>query len=83
MFISEANYSNMKLFLTGYLLGLEDSMGINFNKDFSDWLNKKYHTKSSLFWTEYIYLLIATKDEKQAYNTMLKLIKDFINDSLP
>jgi len=69
-------YTDLKNFLMGYLMCLDDVSSSSYNIDFSKWLSNK----TSLLWTEYIYIL-ANEDDKKAIDILLNEFKGFV-DSL-
>jgi len=80
MFMVEANYDSLKSLLTGYFLGIEDCIGVSYNKKFSEWLAYQNKVKSALFWSQYILIHLAKSKEEIAYQLLLKNVKEFLED---
>lgn len=80
MFMVEANYDSLKSLLTGYFLGIEDCIGVSYNKKFSEWLAYQNKANSALFWSQYILIHLANSKEEIAYQLLLKNVKEFLED---
>lgn len=81
MFLKKSDYLNLSLFINGYLYALDNLFEINYNNDFSDWLNEQ-NRKTSLFWSDYIFLILAEEDDGRAYGLLLDKLIEFIKQKV-
>lgn len=81
MYILEANFSGMSNFISGYLLGVDTTLSLNLNAEFSEWLNSK-GKQTSLFWTAYIKVILANQDDALAYQLLFEKLKEFLGEKL-
>lgn len=75
IFAEDYEYKDLKHFLYGYLMSIDDIASIHYNINFSKWLN----TETSLIWTEYLYLVLAKEDDKKAIKILIKEFRGFVN----
>lgn len=78
IFSNVYSYAELKSFLMGYLWCLDEYSTLSINVYFSEWLNNKYQ-KTSLFWSEYVYIILAKEDNEKAIELLLKEFRCFIN----
>lgn len=82
-FISkDSSYSSVSDFLNGYIFGLSiyDEKFENFNVDFTRWVNDT-NNPSSLYWTSYIYHILAGGDEELAKKLIFEKMIEFFKNS--
>lgn len=78
--MTEKDYKSLKNYLMGYLFAVDDTLSMDLVSRFSKWL--PYPKESSLYWTEYIYGILAKKDETIAYQLTFEKLKEFLNSLL-
>ena len=80
MHMPEKDYKSLKNYLMGYLFAVDDTLSLDLVSRLSKWL--PYPKRSSLYWTEYIYVVLAKKDETLAYQLTTEKLKEFLNSLL-
>ena len=78
---NENKYGSISDFLNGYVFGLSvfDETYVNFNVEFSLWLNKSKNP-SSLYWTSYIFHILADGDDELACKLIFEKMIEFIGE---
>lgn len=78
MIVSDTSYISLTNFLTGYDLGLRDSVGRSLLSEFQKWLRVKVNHHFSLSWSAYILHEMALGDEVVAQNMLFELLTEFL-----
>lgn len=71
------SYNDLKYFLYGYLISLGEESSVSYGAMLNEWLSNKYG-QSSLMHFEYVYRVLANKDEAKAKKILLEELKALI-----
>ena len=80
MFGIKEDFSSLANFMTGYLSAVEHITNIPLSSKFSIWLAKP--KKTSLYWSAYIYHILAKKNDSLAYQLTFQKLKEFLLELL-
>lgn len=71
MYFAKLDFHVLQSFIQGYVCALDHTYNTTINLSFSKWITLK-QKKSSLFWNDYIYIILAKEDPVKAYNITLQ-----------
>jgi hypothetical protein len=71
------NFESLKHFLEGYICAIEDVSEFQYNLYYSEWINSN-GKKTSLFWSDYVFHILANKEKELAYKLLIEKTKEFI-----
>ncbi len=79
MIISDANidYRILRIYIDGYINGVETYLNIGLTKKISKWFQKKVNQKASVYWTNHIAIYYYGENEENLKRILLDTMEEY------